>query len=161
MASVDIGILHDTSMINSIGVTRRFVNTRNPTTLQKVLMGVKVLVVEDTMDSQVLVKSFLEKAGAFVECADNGEEGIKKALTSNHDIVLMDIEMDGVDGYTATTHLRTCGYSKPIIAFTAHAMKEQKDKCFACGCNAYISKPITRENLVQTIVHNLDSSVVH
>src|SRR5690606_30934417 len=101
------------------------------------LEGCRILVVDDTMDSQNLVRRFLEKAGAQVDCANNGAEAITKALESSPDIILMDIQMPIVDGYTATSQLRSHGYNKTIIALTAHAMKEERQKCLSSGCDDY------------------------
>lgn len=115
------------------------------------LNGVKVLLVEDAPINQILISRFLTGAGAQVELANNGLEGVKKALSGNYGIVLMDIQMPEMDGYEATTTLRGRGYKTPIIALTAHALKEDRDRCLAAGCSDHLTKPIDRRLLISQI----------
>jgi CheY-like chemotaxis protein len=115
------------------------------------LEGVKVLVVDDSLDNQQLIWSFLNRYGATVETAENGFIGYKKAISGNHNIVLMDIQMPEMDGYTATQKLREAGYNKPIIALTALAMNEVHKKCMNVGCTDQLTKPIRVQDLVGTI----------
>jgi signal transduction histidine kinase/ActR/RegA family two-component response regulator len=115
------------------------------------LRKMNILLVDDAPDNLALVKRILEKAGAKVETASNGLEGVSKALDNNFDIVLMDIQMPKLNGYEATTRLREKGYSKPIIALTAHAMKEDQKKCLLSGCNDYLAKPVVGPLLVNAI----------
>ena len=123
--------------------------------LQNILARVRVLVVDDSPDNQFLILHYLIKRGAIVDSAGNGAVGYQKALAGNYDIVLMDIQMPEMDGYTATYKLREAGYKKPIIALSAHAMTEVKQKCLAAGYTAYLSKPIEIKELVTTIIENL------
>lgn len=115
------------------------------------LDGISVLVVDDAPDNRLLVSRFLTLAGAVAEMAGDGLEGVEKALRGNHHVVLMDIQMPGLDGYEATRKLRSCSYSTPIIALTAHAMKEERDRCLEAGCNDYLTKPINRLVLLQEV----------
>lgn len=115
------------------------------------LRGLKILVVDDSRDNQELVSNFLEVAGAEVELASNGQEGLEKALSGDHNVVLMDIQMPVLDGYSATRNLRQQGFQKPIIAFTAHAMKEERDRCLNAGCNEHLTKPINRIELIESV----------
>ena len=122
----------------------------------EILKGKKVLVVDDSPDNQLLLKVLLGKAGIEVANAENGELGAKKALSNNFDMILMDIQMPVLDGYEATSKLRKLGYTKPIIALTANAMKEDQKQCMAVGCNDYITKPIEVEKLFRSLVRNLE-----
>lgn len=115
------------------------------------LDGIKVLLVDDSPDNQTLIQHILKKYGAQTECSDNGADGIQKVMEKNFDIVLMDIQMPNVDGYQATAKLRSLGFKKPIIALTAHALKEDRDRCFSVGCDAYLTKPINAIELNQAI----------
>ncbi|MES2963168.1 MAG: response regulator [Bdellovibrionota bacterium] len=115
------------------------------------LDGVRVLVVDDAPDNQQLLSRYLTKRGAVVDLASNGIDGYQKALRNTYDVVLMDLQMPQMDGYAATKKLRNEGYSKPIIALTAHAMSEVSAKCLDAGCNGYLPKPINPSELVNAI----------
>lgn len=119
------------------------------------LEGVNVLLVEDAPDNQLLVSRFLKIAGAHVDCAQDGREGVTRALEGNstYDVVLMDIQMPLLDGYQATRELREKGFQKPIIALTAHAMKEERERCLRAGCNDHLTKPINRHQLIESVAH--------
>lgn len=111
----------------------------------------KVLLVEDSLDNQLLVQSFLEMEGVTVDLAADGEEGMKKAENGDHDLVIMDIQMPVMDGYSATAALRQHGYKKPIVAFTAHAFEDERERCLNIGFTDFLSKPIKKRALVECI----------
>ncbi len=116
------------------------------------LKGLKILIVDDSEDNQVLIKHYLKKYGAVCESAGDGLEAIELALRGQYDVILMDMQMPRMDGYTATRSLREQHYEGPIVALTAHAMKEDRDRCLSVGCNDYLSKPIVSEQLYTTIL---------
>jgi CheY-like chemotaxis protein len=116
------------------------------------LSGKRILLVEDAEDNQILITQYLNCTGAIVDIAANGEEGINKALTNEYEVVLMDIQMPLIDGYQATTRLRKAGYSRPIIALTAHALAEERERCLRTGCNGHLTKPISRKQLIESLV---------
>lgn len=126
--------------------------TKTAAPQSQALQGLRILVVDDAPDNQKLIWHYLTKQGAQVESAENGLIGLNKALQDHFDVILMDIQMPEMDGYTATQELRKSGYRKPIIALTAHAMSEAREKCFKSGCSAYLSKPIYSQLLIETIV---------
>lgn len=115
------------------------------------LDSICVLVVDDVLDNQVLLRKYLESSGAKVEVANNGQEAIEKASGNSYDVVLMDIQMPVVDGIQATKELRAQGYKKPILALTAHAMKSDVERSLEAGCDEHLTKPITRGDLVQAV----------
>ncbi len=117
------------------------------------LQGLKILVVDDSPDNQVLFYHLFSARGALIEVASNGREGVDKALAGNFDVIIMDIQMPVLDGYGATKELRSSGYTKPIIALTAYAMKEEKERCVAMGCSAHLSKPINIPIAIETILN--------
>jgi len=115
------------------------------------LSGLRVLLVEDGQSNQQLISLVLEQAGAEVTCAGNGREGVTSATRSQFDLILMDMQMPVMDGYTATECLRNLGYELPIIALTAHAMRGDREKCLAAGCSGYLTKPINIDELLRTV----------
>lgn len=133
--------------------------TRKPSErvdLSSVRVDARILLVEDSPDSQRLIASFLRKIGAEVDVADNGRDAIEKALALEHspapyDLVLMDIQMSELDGYEATRLLRKEGFNHPVIALTANAMSGDREACLAAGCDDYAVKPINRAQLVRQI----------
>ena len=96
----------------------------------------------------------LKKAGAEVTVTDNGRIAYEKAMESwnsdrPYDLIFMDIQMPELDGHAATRLLRESGYKNPIIALTAHAMTDDRQKCINAGCNDYTTKPIDRPKLIE------------
>jgi signal transduction histidine kinase/CheY-like chemotaxis protein len=116
------------------------------------LNAIRVLLVEDSVDNRLLISTFLNKANAIVETANNGEEGVQKALSSEYSVVLMDIQMPVLDGYGAFEKLKAAGYNIPVIALTAHALIEEKEKAIKLGFFDYLTKPVNRHTLVSSIV---------
>lgn len=110
-----------------------------------------ILVVEDSLDNQMLIEFYLTKNKANVVFANNGQEGVEAALKGNFDLILMDIQMPILDGYSATEELRRQGISIPIIALTGYAMKEDQDRCIRAGCNEFVAKPINKDKLLMTL----------
>src|SRR5207253_1661883 len=91
-----------------------------------VLTGLRVLLVEDSPDNQVLISRLLMREGALVEIAQDGAEGVAVALANVFDVVLMDVQMPVLDGNEAMRRLRASGYGGLIVALTAHAMKGER-----------------------------------
>lgn len=118
--------------------------------------GLRVLVVEDSPDNRMLITHILQRWGIQVEIAENGREGIEKALAAPYDVILMDLQMPICDGFEATRELRRQNYRGPIVALTAHAMKEEREKTRAAGCDLHLTKPINAQLLIQ-VIHELSS----
>lgn len=118
-----------------------------------------VLVVDDRRDIRILAQNFIEKAGGKVSFATNGQEAIATLLddpNSTIDLVLMDMQMPIMDGYAAAKVLREKGFSKPIIALTANAMKDDRTKCLESGCDDYAMKPLDSVILVDMIARHIE-----
>jgi PAS domain S-box-containing protein len=115
------------------------------------LSGLKILVVDDTPDNQFLVKKILQQLGAEIELASDGSEGVALALEKPFNIVLMDIQMPQMNGFEALAELRAQRFDKPIIALTAHAYSDEREKCLKAGFREHVSKPISRSDLVDKV----------
>jgi PAS domain S-box-containing protein len=115
------------------------------------LNGVKILIVEDAPENQFLLKHFLTGVGATVATAENGQEGVRKAMSEPFDLILMDIQMPILDGYQATQQLRQQQFKQPILALTAYALKEERERCIFAGCNDHLTKPINRDDLISYV----------
>lgn len=115
----------------------------------------RILIVEDGEVNRRFLTHVLSRAGAEVESAENGLIGVQKAQAVDFDVIFMDMQMPVMDGYTAAAKLRELGYTKPIIALTAHAMVGDREKCEAAGCSGYLSKPIDTQDLLDTLIENV------
>ncbi len=111
----------------------------------------RALIVDDSLDNRELLRLFLKRHGVKTEFATNGREAVAVATQNDFDIVLMDIQMPEMDGYTALSELQRRGYDRPVVAFTAHAMKEEREKALAAGFKAHVTKPVNEKMLVQTV----------
>jgi PAS domain S-box-containing protein len=111
----------------------------------------RILLAEDSVDNQVLISRILKKYGVNVEVANNGREALLKAAKERFDVVLMDIQMPEVDGFEATRQLRCSGFGGAIIALTAHALKEERERALRAGFDEYVTKPIDRNELLEAI----------
>jgi CheY-like chemotaxis protein/HPt (histidine-containing phosphotransfer) domain-containing protein len=122
---------------------------------------IRILIAEDNATNQVLAQKTLERYGFRADTVASGGEAIEVLETTPYDLVLMDVEMPGMDGFEATRRIRDPGssipnHSVPIIALTAHAMKGDREKCVAAGMDEYVSKPIDPQELVAAIERQLD-----
>jgi CheY-like chemotaxis protein len=116
------------------------------------LSGLKILLVEDAPDNQLLMTHILKNSGCYLEVVSNGELAIERVATKDFDLILMDIGMPVMDGITATRILRKRDYKGSIIALSAHAMKSEVEECLRSGFDAHISKPVDFDRLMNTIV---------
>jgi len=121
----------------------------------------RILLAEDGIDNQRFITFVLKKAGVQVTVADNGQIALDYVHSAHEeenpfDVILMDMQMPVMDGYTAASRLRSEGYRGPIIALTAHAMAEDRQKCLDAGCNDYATKPIDRQSLLRTVAQWMD-----
>ncbi|MDB5329281.1 MAG: luxQ 3 [Phycisphaerales bacterium] len=108
----------------------------------------RVLLAEDGEDNQNLISTHLRRSGLEVAIAANGREAVDMMKAQTFDLVLMDMQMPELDGYGATRTLRALGITVPIVALTANAMAEDRVKCIEAGCSDYLSKPISRLQLL-------------
>src|SRR5262249_32129846 len=116
----------------------------------------KVLLAEDSQDAQELLRLILGPFCTEIVSVENGKDAIDAFMNAERehkafDVVLMDMQMPVMNGYQATRILRQRGYSKPIIALTAHSLEGDRERCLESGCSDYISKPIDWSALVEKL----------
>lgn len=118
----------------------------------------KVLLAEDTPDNRRLLQHYLKRVGVSVDTAENGAVALELADRTRYDLIIMDVQMPVMDGIEATRRLRSRGYDGAIVALTANAMKDDQDLCLAAGCNEFLTKPISRNRLYETLANYLPQS---
>ncbi|MBN2734430.1 MAG: response regulator [Methanomicrobiaceae archaeon] len=117
----------------------------------------KILIVEDNPNNLYLMRFILKKYGFEITEAITGEEGIVKAVSEKPDLILMDIQLPGIDGFETTRRIREIKDLSeiPIIALTSYAMTGDREKALSLGCTGYIEKPIDPDKIIAQITEFL------
>ena len=117
----------------------------------------KILYVEDNEDNVYMLSRRLKRKGFDIVIAVDGEQGVEMASTEKPDLILMDLSLPKMDGWTATKHIKSNDELKsiPIIALSAHAMEEHKQRALDSGCNDYDTKPVDINRLLSKISEQL------
>lgn len=121
------------------------------------LKDLNVLIVDDSPDNKTLMEYYLKKTNCHLDTASDGEEAIKKFRAGHYDMIFMDIQMPGIDGYMATKQIREWELEHnlehtPIAALTAFALKEEETKSFEAGCDFHITKPVKKTVIINTLI---------
>jgi len=121
------------------------------------LSDVRVLIAEDNPDNQKIITLLLEDTGARIDLAPNGVQAVERFFEAArqddpYDLVLMDMQMPEMDGYAATRELRARGVETPVIAMTAYALDEDRDRCLGAGCDTHVAKPIAPESMYEAVL---------
>jgi two-component system, cell cycle response regulator DivK len=113
----------------------------------------RILVIEDNDNNMYLITFILQKMGHLVLQAVTGEQGVEAAVREVPDLILMDIQLPGIDGFEATTQIRASAAARrvPIVAITSFAMTGDRERLLAAGCNGYIEKPIDPDTIMAQI----------
>ena len=116
-------------------------------------MSKRILVVEDQEDNRRIIRDLLKAGGYELIEAVTGDEGVAAAQRERPDLILMDIQLPGIDGYEATRRIKADPALKhiPIIAVTSYALSGDDQKAFAAGCNGYVTKPFSPKVLLAKI----------
>ena len=122
----------------------------------ELLKGKKILIVEDDLSSRLYLNKILEKAGVVILNAGDGQEAVNTAINNpDIDIILMDIQLPVLDGYSALIKIREFSKDMVVIAQTAYGLLGDKEKILNSGFNDYVIKPILSQNLIEKLVMNL------
>jgi CheY-like chemotaxis protein len=117
--------------------------------------ALRILLVEDNPINQMVACGLLQRQGHSVVVAGNGKDALRTLEDQSFDLVLMDVQMPEMDGLEATAAIRAgeegTGRRLPIIALTAQAFSEDRDRCFEAGMDAYLSKPVQAQQLLQAV----------
>jgi len=124
------------------------------------IRALKILLADDYETNRIIVKLYLKDRPHIIDEAENGEIALKKFKANKYDIVLMDMQMPEMDGFTATRLIRewekeNSSPTTPVIALTAYAFKEETEKLTAAGCDDFLTKPFNREKLLETIIKKI------
>ncbi len=127
------------------------------------MQPLNILLVEDSEDIQLLIKTYIRKAPYQIEIAQNGKEGLEKYKSGKYDLIMMDVQMPIMDGLSATRKIREWEKKKeikatPVIALTAHAIKEYQQECLDAGCNSFVVKPIKKKEFLRAIYEETKKS---
>ncbi|MCP4716792.1 MAG: response regulator, partial [Deltaproteobacteria bacterium] len=143
-------------VLGAMDVDQKIFGSHNEPGSTDAVTPVSVLLVEDNEDNRQLINFYLSKTDHRVDIAENGKIAVDKVKANSYDLILMDIQMPVLDGIEATKQIRAWekkydALPLPIVALTAGAFKEDREKCFAAGCTAYLSKPVKKKELIDTI----------
>jgi PAS domain S-box-containing protein len=120
--------------------------------------GKRILIVEDDDLNFEYLNAILEKTSIYIDRAKDGVQAVNMCKTEKFDVVLMDIRIPKIDGLQATRNIRESGITFPVIAQTAFAMPNDREKCLDAGCNDYISKPVNKDALIEVLTRYLTGS---
>jgi len=128
-------------------------------------LPLRILLADDSLDHRALIRAYLKKTPYLLVEAEDGQDAIDKFAAGNFDLVLMDIQMPNVDGYEATSTIRVWELTNsrrrtPIVALTASAHEEAKNRSMAAGCDAHITKPAKKSTLIEGIREAIEGNLL-
>ena len=150
---VPTAVLRDAMLDVLAGLRVRPAQAASPSAALPALKGARILVVEDNDFNRQVCRELIELTGAKVHTADDGAQAVAAVANGGIDLVLMDIQMPVMDGYTATRIIRERWPNLPVIALTAHALSEEKPRVLAVGMNDILTKPILPDTLYAMLAH--------
>jgi len=155
IVSIDAGAIEAEEMLNA---SMEGLYPEETTDIPTTRVQGSVLLAEDSPDNQRLISYYLDKAGAEVAVAENGEIAFEMAMAGDYDLILMDMQMPVMGGMEAVELLRGAGYGGVIVALTANAMKEDRERYAQVGCDGFLSKPIELDKFHAVLSKHLKSA---
>lgn len=145
--------LSEKSQANAKSSTGETLSTSKSEESESVGRPLRILVAEDGPDNRRLIGVLLKKLGCLATFVEDGAQAVDElvAKPNEYELMLLDMQMPVMDGYSAACRIRELGYELPIIALTAHTMAGDDEKCIAAGCTSFLGKPIDRERLSEVI----------
>lgn len=122
---------------------------------ENIIEGKEILVVEDEPSNYDLIRVFLKKYGPNLSWVQDGKDAVEACKNKKYNVVLMDIQLPFMNGLDATKLIKEMDASVPVIAQTAYAMSQDRQKALSAGCDDYIAKPMKRKDLVDLIVKHI------
>ena len=154
-ATVETGPLNQTRLVADDEAHEVEQSVQQSSSIVTQLPPSRILVADDVLANRKLIELLLGSAGAELGLAANGREAYEMARDGDFDLILMDMQMPVMDGFTAVRKLRSEGYDKPIIALTADAMKGSEERCREAGCSGFLAKPIDLDRVLHTVAEVL------
>jgi CheY-like chemotaxis protein len=151
----DVDVARAVVRVASAGLSAEAVDGRHRD-VQHDTRQLRILLVDDSADNRFLLKAFLKRNPYQLDEAENGLMAVEKFTSGRYDLILMDMQMPVMDGYTAVRTIREWERERdvpatPIIALTASALREDVAKCIAAGCDFHVSKPVNKTTLLDAV----------
>ncbi|MCA9144205.1 MAG: response regulator [Planctomycetaceae bacterium] len=150
-ATIETGPIKNIRVISDGEATAQEARVTQTLGIEVKLPPCRILVADDVEANRKLIKLVLASAGAELELATNGQEAYEMARDGDFDMIIMDMQMPVMDGFTAVRKLRHEGFDKPIFALTADAMKGSEEACRDAGCSGFLTKPIDLDKVLHTV----------
>ena len=159
IVNIEVEAVPQARLLSSTEVMQEITSNTTEQQVTWVFPDANILVVDDGDENRDLLEVVLSGAGLSIETAVNGQQAVSMATAGNFDLILMDVQMPIMDGYTAVRLMREKGISIPIIALTAHAMKGAESECLSAGYSGYMTKPIDIDKLLKYLANELGGKI--
>lgn len=159
IVDIEVEVVPEVKLLTAVEVMQEVASNVSEQQITWNFPDAKILVVDDGDENRDLLRVVLSDAGLSIETGVNGKEALNMALADSFDLILMDVQMPVMDGYTAVGLMRENGLTMPVIALTAHAMKGAESECLAAGYSGYMTKPIDIDKLLKCLAEQLGGKV--
>ncbi len=149
--TIATGPLDDVRLLSAEEAERQTTDSIGEVPVEADLSGLRILIADDVEANREFFSLVLQRAGAECYYAGNGQEALDALFTARFDLVLLDMQMPVLDGYSAAREIRVMGLRMPVIAITANGTEDDKSRCHEAGCTDYLTKPITISQLLRGV----------